>query len=325
MAEGEAQEGVMDRDPNELSARVRSIMQNSGAKKINDEEYLSTRLNYKILRDQKIGGGKFGTYYKAKNANGEEMAVKVGTIASLELKRKKALEKSVNILRYIADQPWDNITKVVDIFMTKEKIYIFCEPLVGDLEAYCKKKKSSEDEMKPWVMNVLAAMSYMYESGIGHRTLTPANMALTDGKVVKLTGFTYSMLTWHPDNMQPILAEKEKDYHHHYAPEVIKGEYDAHAADVWALGVAMVNLLTKKHAFDNKTKDHNQVLKSHLRRSDAKISEELECFLGRCLSKDVSDRGSINDLLSHHWVTGEAEAGAQKSATGAEETKSAPQ
>lgn len=297
-------EQALDRDPNELSARTRRILQTSGAKKINDEDYLTAREGWKIFRESKLGGGKCSTYFKAASAKGQEMAVRILPFSQLSLKVKNnLLNSSVNIIRYLMDNPSEYIVNGYEVYLLPQKLYFFCEIMKGDLESYVKKHKLKEDDIKMWVQQIIAGMQYLYENAIGHRAITAANIVLTEQKQAKITDFTYAMVTWDPDSATPVLGEKEKEYHHHFAPEVMKGEYDVHLADNFALGCIVVNLLIRKHAFDKKTTEFVDTFKKHFRRSDVPISQSLECFLVRCFAP-TSERASIVELASHHWITG---------------------
>ena len=47
---------------------------------------------------------------------------------------------------------------------------------------------------------------------------------------------------------------KEKFYHmQNYAPEVLQGEIETQASDVWSVGIVLQELLTGAHPFKNCT------------------------------------------------------------------------
>lgn len=296
---------IYDRDPNDLSARARRILQSNGAKKINDEDYLTQREGWKIFREAKLGAGKSSTYFRASSAKGQDMAVRILPLSSLPLRTKNnLLNSAVKIMRFLMENHCDFIVTGYEIYLSPQKLYVFCEVMKGDLESMVKKHRFKEDDVKVMCQQIIAGMHFLYENGIGHRAITASNIVLNDQKQAKITDFSYAMVTWNPDTMTSIMAEKEKEYHHHYAPEVMRGEYDAHLADNFALGCIVINLLSRKHAFDRKTNDYIDAYKKHFRRSDVHITDSLSCFLGRCFAP-VGERPSIVELALHHWITGE--------------------
>ena len=77
-------------------------------------------------------------------------------------------------------------------------------------------------------------------------------------------------------------------------------------SDIWAAGVTLFNLLTKKYPFESQSLFD---LANQIRGEPANLSE-LECFepelidlMERVLEKDPQKRIGIYQLLEHDWVT----------------------
>ncbi|XP_015790609.1 probable spindle assembly checkpoint kinase homolog [Tetranychus urticae] len=302
----EAQVYPQERDVNEITARARKILSLEGAKSINDEDYLSNREGYKIFRETLIGKGKFSQFYAARTANGVDVTVKVLPLSSLPIKYKEnLLRQGTKILSYFKTYPCDQISSIIDIYMTKIKVYVFCEPLGQDLEKISRKTSYKEEEFKPWIVDIMKGLQYLYENCIGHRNLQASNVVLSGDKATaKLTGFGNAIVTWDPDKQAPIYAEKEKEHHHHLAPETLKGEYDAHIADIWGIGCIISILLTRKPCFEKKTRDYLEGYKTHLRRNETAIGSDLECFLNRVFIAEPTNRAPLSELMAHHWIVG---------------------
>ncbi|XP_053209829.1 striated muscle preferentially expressed protein kinase-like [Panonychus citri] len=302
---------AQERDPTDATNKSRKILTNEGAKKINDEDVLLTREGYKIFREQVVNKGKFAQYYAARTSTGIDCVVKVVPLTSLAIKYKENLQRvGTKILRHLQGNPNDRIVFITDIYLTKIKLYVFCEPMTIDLEKLAKKQALKEDDFKSWIMDILKGLYYLWENCIGHRNIQASNIVLTsDRSVAKITGFGMSMVTWDPEKSAPIFAEKEKEWHHHFSPEAIKGEYDVHCNDIWGVGCIIGLLMSRRNFFEKKTTDHVSSFKTHFRRNEITMSPDLECFLSRIFIADPTQRGNLIELTSHHWFGGDQSHG----------------
>ena len=89
----------------------------------------------------------------------------------------------------------------------------------------------------------------------------------------------------------------------YYAPEQAQGEIVKPAADVYALGIVIYEMLTGKPPFDGDTPvsvavRHIQDLPEPPRKQNPKIPPGLEALILRCLEKDPRDRYPDGDDLA---------------------------
>ena len=91
-------------------------------------------------------------------------------------------------------------------------------------------------------MNRTRAVGYLHRQGIVHRDIKPENI-LVAGQDIKLCDFGFSV--------QSRMATEFVGSPGFFAPEVLLTKsYDAFRADVWSLGVVILETLIGTHAFD---------------------------------------------------------------------------
>lgn len=301
-----AKEGadVKKRNLSVLAARAKQAAESAPAQQINDEEFLFTRLDYKIFRDREYGSGEFSKYFKAKGPNNTNIGVKILPLTSPSKPYRDYMKtNAVKVMRLLSTIQHENVITFYDIFLTSSKMYFFCELVEGfSLESLCKANAFKEPEIKSWIKSMIEGLTFLYESAIGHRNLSAANVLVTnDRKTIKISGFGRSMITYNHITNEEILSPVLETYAHHYAPETQTGPFDAHAADMWSLGVIIVNLLTSKHPFNKKTKDYLKDVKLHFRRYLVDITSNLDDLLMRMFDEPAT-RISVYNAIVHWWI-----------------------
>jgi chromosome undetermined scaffold_16, whole genome shotgun sequence len=292
------------RDNEVLLARAKQMAESAPAKVINDEHYLMSRLEYKIYRDQECGSGDYSKYFKAKSSDGALIAVRISPLAQVpKMYRDHFKTTSVKVIRLLSTLKHENVIHFVDIFIASSKMYVFCEYVDGyNLEAVCSKRQYNEEEIKFWSHSIFNGLAFLYESAIGHRNICASNILMTaDTKVVKITGFGRSMITYDHIRNQEILSPVEEFYAYHLAPETQIGPYDAHAADIWGGGIVVINLLTSKYPFKKNTTNHTECFKIHFRRQLIELSSELDDMLTKIFD-EPSARLNAYGVLGHPWL-----------------------
>ncbi|CAM8907897.1 unnamed protein product [Rhodiola kirilowii] len=93
------------------------------------------------------------------------------------------------------------------------------------------------------------------------------------------------------------------------APEtVMSGEFES-PADVWAVGCAVVEMLTGAPAWKNESNIASLLMKISKQSPElpANLSPEIRDFLEKCFIRDASKRWTAEMLLEHHFITAGAE------------------
>jgi eukaryotic-like serine/threonine-protein kinase len=95
-------------------------------------------------------------------------------------------------------------------------------------------------------IQVARGLSAAHARNIVHRDIKPSNVIITQDRVAKIVDFGLARAVASASATQTTSATGTLPY---MAPEQILGEYVGCPADVWALGVIMVQMLTGSHPF----------------------------------------------------------------------------
>jgi non-specific serine/threonine protein kinase/serine/threonine-protein kinase len=210
--------------------------------------YIGQRVGvYRILRE--IGHGGMGEIYLAERADDEfqmQVAIKIirREIATPELLRRFRHEQQM-----LARLEHPHIARLIDGGFTDEKIpYLVMEYVAGEpLLAYCDRHELSISARLRLFQDVCTAVQFAHQNLVVHRDLKPANILVTADGAAKLLDFGIAKLVSPdpgdapPDETRTELRRLTPEYS---SPEQIRGEPTTTAADVYALGVILYELLT---------------------------------------------------------------------------------
>lgn len=155
---------------------------------------------------------------------------------------------------------------------------------------------------------VLLALRYLHRSGIIHRDIKAANILITHNGQIKLGDFgVASLRIAHVKNSgikNDCHLDKRKEFPigspYWMAPEIIKEEGFNEKADIWSLGITIIEMLTGNPPLYNI--DPNKALaiisRSLPARLDGSLFSERMCRLvSLCLHDDPNRRPSAEELL----------------------------
>lgn len=114
----------------------------------------------------------------------------------------------------------------------------------------------SEERAKFYISQIILALEYLHRIGIIHRDVKPENILLNDDGYIKLTDFGVSKVL----NVKTGDCRSTSGTHGYMAPEmyVAPGYRHGTAADWFAMGVTLFELLVGQRPFDSKTIKGNQ-------------------------------------------------------------------
>ncbi|KAB5570342.1 kinase-like domain-containing protein [Coniochaeta sp. 2T2.1] len=203
-----------------------------------------------------LNHGSFGMVFRAKDVKTNQMvAIKCLTKkgaadeASCDLSIDEHSEE-LSLHSYLGSHP--NIVNLLDSFETEAHIYIvleFCER--GDLyEAIRIGHGPLETEhVRRFMTQLIDAVEYIHSKGIYHRDIKPENIFLTESGAMKLGDFGLATTeTWSYENS--VGSDR------YMSPEQYDsaGEgYSPAQADIWAIGVCLLNVLFSRNPFTTPT------------------------------------------------------------------------
>lgn len=264
-----------------------------------------------------IAAGGMGEVYEAHDENLQEtVALKV--IRPDRANQAHALarfKKELQLARLVSHP---NVCRVYDIFQFslggRQVDFFTMEFLKGDTLAarLAGKGRLTVPEATPLIRQVINGLNAAHSAGVVHRDLKTGNVMLVPGPAGEpravITDFGLSQNTTPGDSST--LAGSGAGTPAYMAPEQIEGGSSGPAADIYALGVVMYEMLAGSLPFDAPSPMAMAVQKV---RDTARppssacpdLSKKWDDVILRCLAKDPRDRfGSATDV----WRAIEGEA-----------------
>ncbi len=199
---------------------------------------------YKIVN--MLGEGGMGAVYLAERDDDEflqKVAVKV-VRGLLDPERVRQFRAERQILAWL-EHP--NIARLLDGGTTPEGLpYLVMEHVEGvPIDEHCDAQRLTVDERLRLFLTVCDAVSHAHRSLIVHRDIKPSNIMVASDGAPKLLDFGIARLALEgvPESTtQP--ADGRMLTPDYASPEVVRGEQVTTAADVYALGVLLYELMT---------------------------------------------------------------------------------
>jgi serine/threonine protein kinase len=203
-----------------------------------------------------LNHGSFGMVFRAKDLKTNQMvAIKCLTKkgASEEANFELSIDENseeLSLHSYLGYHP--NIVNLLDSFETEAHTYIvleFCER--GDLyEAIRIGHGPLETEhVRRFMTQLIDAVEYIHSKGVFHRDIKPENIFLTESGTMKLGDFGLATTeTW--------TYETSVGSDRYMSPEQYDSAgagYSPAQADIWAIGVCLLNVLFSRNPFTTPT------------------------------------------------------------------------
>jgi tetratricopeptide (TPR) repeat protein len=266
-----------------------------------DDVLIGRRLGPYLIQ-RRLASGGMGTVYRALREDDyrQQVAVKVMQPGrdGAEMLHRFQTERQV-----LAELPHAHIARLLDGGTTDDgRPYFVMEYIDGQpLDRYCEGRGLGTRERVELLQSVSMAVQYAHEHGVLHRDLKPANVLVTADGTVKVTDFGLAKrLEGGPGVSSPesptqtgaVLGTPS-----YMAPEQAagKGADISAAADVYALGAILYELLTGRPPFRGETvwDTVHQVLHEEPvapSRLHPKLDCDLETICLKCLQKDPPKR-----------------------------------
>lgn len=200
---------------------------------------------YRILAPLGVGG--MGAVYLAERADGQfEQRVAVKLVNTPLVRGAEMVERFLRERQILARLEHPNIARLLDGGVTEDGWpYLVMEYVDGvPLTAFCEERKLPVDRRIRLLQDVGRAVQYAHRNLVVHRDLKPSNILVTPDGMPKLLDFGIAKLLEEGHDGELTLAGGGMMTPGYAAPEQLRSEPVTTAADVYALGVLLVKLLT---------------------------------------------------------------------------------
>jgi eukaryotic-like serine/threonine-protein kinase len=242
------------------------------------------------LQDQ-IGRGGMATIYRGRDLHMDRIvAIKVlREVYSTDPKfvtRFQREAKAASALQH------PNIVQVYDYGQTGGNYFIVMELVEGtDLRRYLRSRGVLDIERAVIIAHDVAlGLGAAHRRGIVHRDVKPQNILVGRDGSIKLTDFGIASVYKDINAERLTTTGMTLGTVQYYAPEQAQGEIVNPAADVYALGIVMYEMLTGRTPFDGESPvavamQHIQDLPMPPSQLNSNIDPALEDIILRCLEK----------------------------------------
>eukprot|EP00759_Apiculatamorpha_spiralis_P054547 PhF_6_TR6969/c4_g1_i1/m.10295 len=198
---------------------------------------------------------------------------------------------------------------------TLPQVMLILEKMDGsllDLFEHTPSRKVSEGVARAIARQVCEALQYLHRGKIDqyliHRDLKPSNILFNLGGEVKLTDFGVSS---RPTQMEASCHTFVGSIGY-MSPERLTKSSHSCAADIWSLGITLLEGLMGRHPLAHlKIDDNAQGMLSAGRKlcedpprvsDELQVSKECASFINGCLEVDPAKRLGTLDMLAHAWM-----------------------
>ena len=256
--------------------------------------------DYQLVR--KIGQGGMGAVYEA-------LQVRLNRTVALKILPAKStqdrgfLERFYREAQAAAALNHPNIIQVYDIAEDQGHHFFAMELVDGEnlMERLKRGGAIPSEEALEIIEQVAVGLQFAHQRSIIHRDIKPDNIMLSRDGQVKLADLGLAKSTEDDKGITQTGAGLGTPYY--MAPEQAEDARNVdHRADIYALGITMLNLVTGKRPFDGDSAysiiiQHRERELPAAQELGASISRGLEAVIHKMAAKDVSQRYQDYDSL----------------------------
>lgn len=255
-----------------------------------------------------LGHGTCGQVIRMKHLpSGMMMAVKQMRRSGNKEENKRII-MDLDVVLKSHDCPY--IVQCIGTFITPSEVWICMELMSTCLDKLLKKTRRPIPEkiLGKMAVAIVKALHYLKEKhGVIHRDVKPSNILLDEAGMVKLCDFGISgrlvdsKAKTRSAGCAAYMAPERID-----PPDPTRPDYDIRA-DVWSLGISMVELATGEFPYKNCKTDFEVLTKvlqedPPLLPTDQSFTPEFCSFVKDCLTKDYRKRPKYRKLLEHPFI-----------------------
>ena len=201
-----------------------------------------------------IGSGAYGIILSAVDTQNNNQKVAIKKLKSIsDLIDLKRISREILIMKYCQHE---NIIPLFDVIIHLNQnpsvnkiadVYLVMEKMDSDLQKIIASKQELSDEHYQFILyQILRALYFLHSANIIHRDFKPSNVLINEDCTVKLCDFGMSRGI----KDENILLTEYVVTRYYRAPEVmLSSHHYSKKIDVWSVGCAFAELLSKKFLF----------------------------------------------------------------------------
>ena len=217
-----------------------------------NEEIIQLPERYKA--GEIIGSGAYGIILSAVDTQNNNQKVAIKKLKSIsDLIDLKRISREILIMKYCQHE---NIIPLFDVIIHLNQnpsvnkiadVYLVMEKMDSDLQKIIASKQELSDEHYQFILyQILRALYFLHSANIIHRDFKPSNVLINEDCTVKLCDFGMSRGI----KDENILLTEYVVTRYYRAPEVmLSSHHYSKKIDVWSVGCAFAELLSKKFLF----------------------------------------------------------------------------
>ena len=206
----------------------------------------------KYRMEAEIGRGGFGTVFRGVDVDLERpVAIKI--MDPIYMRDQRWVARFRREARVMARLEHPNIVPIYEIGEEDGRLYLAMKFIDGpDMTQLIREKGALPwDVVVEMVSQIASALDFAHQENVIHRDLKPGNILIDNGKAL-LTDFGLAQMV--ESNSQSVsMSGGVAGTYNYMPPEVFNNEPATPAADVYALGCVVYEMLTGKMLFDGVT------------------------------------------------------------------------
>ncbi|CAL9068612.1 unnamed protein product [Musa banksii] len=258
-----------------------------------------------------LGHGNGGTVYKVRHRR--TAAVYALKVVHTDAALRCQVYREVDILRRVAES--NHVVRFHAVVPTPSgDVALLLEHMDGgSLDALLRRRPFPEPAVAAIARQALLGLAELHSRNIVHRDIKPANLLINAAGEVKIADFGVGkVLRRSLDPCDSYVGTCAYMSPERFDPESHGGDYDPYAADVWSLGLAVLELhrghfpLLPEGARPDWATLMVAICFGEAARAvtERAASGEFRGFIECCLQKESGKRWSVAELLGHPFVAG---------------------
>ncbi|KAI3460612.1 hypothetical protein Pfo_017275 [Paulownia fortunei] len=246
-----------------------------------------------------LGRGSFGSVYEGIADDGFFFAVKEVSLLDQGDEGKQRIIQLEQEIALLSQFEHENIVRYYGTKKDESHLYIFLELVTkGSLLSLYQKYELRVPQVSAYTRQILHGLKYLHDRNVVHRDIKCANILVDTSGLVKLADFGLAKAVKLND------AKSCKGTAFWMAPEVVRSQGYGLAADIWSLGLTVLEMLTRRFPYSDLEwmSALFRIGKGERPLIPDSLSSDARDFMHKCLQVDPSLRPTAAQLLDHPFV-----------------------